>query len=108
MLKLKNNLNTMTIALKFIISCDVLGLTKKFHGSYFVHAFFEACKYASIDEKVYKGLKYVFVKFAQYDQHKCITWSKKSRKGRQEWNNTCANSNIYPRKPNSLVKTKLS
>jgi hypothetical protein len=108
MLKLKNNLNTMTIALKSIISCDVLGLTKSFHGSYFGHAFFEACKYASTDEKVYKGLKYVFVKIAQYDQHKCITWSKKSRKGRQEWNNACADSNISPRKPNSLVKTKLS
>jgi hypothetical protein len=37
------NLNTITPALKFNISCDVLGLTKSFQGSYFGHAFFKAC-----------------------------------------------------------------
>jgi hypothetical protein len=28
----------------------------------------------------------LFVKFAQLDLYKCITWPKKLRKGKQEWN----------------------
>jgi hypothetical protein len=36
--------------------------------------------YATIDEKVCKGLKYVFIKVAQGDLQKCITWPKKLRK----------------------------
>ncbi len=45
---------------------------------------------------------------SKYDQHKCTTWPKKSRKGKQEWNNACAYSNIPPRKLNNPIKTKLS
>jgi hypothetical protein len=33
-----NNLNTMTIALKFIIKCEVLGLDEIFQSIYFGHA----------------------------------------------------------------------
>jgi len=79
-----SNLNTMTITLKFVVSYDVLSLTKHFQGSCFGHAFFKACQYALIDEKICKGLKYVFVKTTQFDLQKCIIWSKKSGKGRQE------------------------
>jgi len=77
-----SNLNTMTTTVKYIISCDVLGLIESSHNSYFGHAFFKACQHASTDENVYKGLKYVFVKIAQYDQHKCITWPKNIGKGK--------------------------
>jgi hypothetical protein len=36
-----SNLNTMTIALKSIVSCDMLGLEESFKGSCFGHAFFK-------------------------------------------------------------------
>ncbi len=62
-----SNLNTMTITLKSIISYDVLGLTKHFQGSCFCHAFFKACQYALVYEKICKGLKYVSIKTVQFD-----------------------------------------
>jgi hypothetical protein len=34
-----SNLNTMTIALKSIVSCDMLGLEESFQGNCFGHAF---------------------------------------------------------------------
>jgi len=42
-----------------------------------------------MDEKVYQGLKNVFIKSTQGDLQKCITSFKKSRKGRHEWNKIC-------------------
>jgi hypothetical protein len=38
-----SNLNAMTSTLKFIVSCETLSLQKKFHGTYFGHAFSKAC-----------------------------------------------------------------
>jgi hypothetical protein len=76
---------------------DVLSLTKPFQGSCFGHAFSKASQYALVDEKICKGLKYISIKTAQFDLHKCITWPKKSRKGKQEWNKACAYSN-FPQK----------
>jgi len=49
-----SNLNTMTIALKSIVSCDMLGLEESFKGSCFGHAFFKACQYVTTTEKVYR------------------------------------------------------
>ncbi len=77
----RSNLNTMTIILKSIISCEVLGLWESFQGTCFKHAFLKACQYTTMDEKVYKGLKNVFIKSIQGDFQKCITQFKKSRKG---------------------------
>jgi hypothetical protein len=34
------------------------------------------------------------------------TWLKKSKKGRQEWNKACVETNICPKKLNILMKTK--
>ncbi len=98
----------MTPALKFNISCDVLGLTKSFQGRYFGHAFSKACQYASIDEKVYTPLKYISIKTAQSDLQKFIIWPKTLRKGRQEWNKVYVYFNLPKRKLNTLVKTRLS
>ncbi len=53
-----------------------------------------------------KDLKYVSIKFAQADLQKCITWRKKSGKGRHEWNKACVETNIHQRKLNILVKIK--
>jgi len=43
------------------VSCDVLGLEESFQGI----CFGCACSYATIDEKVWKVLRYVFIKVAQ-------------------------------------------
>ncbi len=76
----------MIASLKFVVSCDILGLTKSFEGRYFGHAFSKAYQYVSTNEKVCKGLKDVSIKITQFDLQKCVTLLKKSRKGKQEWN----------------------
>ncbi len=78
------NLKIMTIALKSIVSCDMLGLEESFQGIFFGHAFFKACQNATTNqEKVCKDLQYVSIKTTQRNLQKCITWPKISRKGRQ-------------------------
>jgi len=52
----ESNLNTMTIALKSIVSCDMLGLEENFQGFCFGHAFSKACQYVITKEKVCKDL----------------------------------------------------
>jgi hypothetical protein len=37
-----SNLNTMTIALKFVVKCEVLGLDESFKGSCFWPCFFQS------------------------------------------------------------------
>ncbi len=64
----------MTIALKSIISCDVLGLDENFQSICFGHASSKACQYATTNEKLRKDLRYVSI----------ITWPKRFGKGRQE------------------------
>jgi hypothetical protein len=46
----------LTVALKSIVSCDVLGLEENFQGTCFGHAFSKACQYATTNEKVCKDL----------------------------------------------------
>ncbi len=57
------NLNIMTIFLKPIVSCEALGMTESFHGTYIKHALFKACQYVIVEETIFKCLKYVFIKF---------------------------------------------
>jgi hypothetical protein len=52
----------MTIALKSIVSCDMLGLEENFQGNCFGHGFSKACQYVTIEEKVCKCLQYVSIK----------------------------------------------
>ncbi len=59
-----SNLNVMASAFKSIVWCEVLSLDESFQGTCFGHAFLKACKYVIIDEKVYKNLRFVFIKFA--------------------------------------------
>jgi hypothetical protein len=40
------------------------------------------------------------IKTTRKDLQKFITWPKKSRKGRQEWEKACVNSGFPPRKLN--------
>ncbi len=96
----------MTSALKFVIKCEVLSLDESFQGVCFGHAFSKACQYATTKEKVCKNFKFVLIKYAQLDLQKCITWSKTSGNGRQEWNKACSNFNLPPRKSNIPMKTR--
>jgi hypothetical protein len=69
-----SNLNTLTIcALKPIVKCETLGLEKSFQGTYFGHDFSKVCQYATTNDKVFKNLKYVFIKSTQAYLQKCIT-----------------------------------
>ncbi len=52
----RSNLNIINVALKSIISCDVLDLGENFQGTCFSHAFLKTCQYAKTNEKVCKGL----------------------------------------------------
>jgi len=60
-----SNLNTMTIILKSIVSCDMLGLEETFQNIYFGHAFSKACQYVTIEGKACTNLQYVSIKVAK-------------------------------------------
>jgi hypothetical protein len=83
----RSNLNVMIIALKYFGSCDVLQLEESFQETCFGHVSSKACQYATRGEKVYKWLKYAFIKFAS--KHICKNASpnpKKYSKIKHEWN----------------------
>jgi len=67
---------------------------KSFNGTCFGHVFFKTCQDATTKKKVCKNIKFVSIKSMQFDIHKCITWCKKSKKGRQEWSKACINVGI--------------
>jgi hypothetical protein len=48
----------------------------------------------------------VSIKSIQRDLQKCITWPKKFRKGRQEWEKAYVNSCLPPQKLNIPMKTR--
>jgi hypothetical protein len=72
----------MTLALRFVVSYDILGLEENFNGSCFGHAFSKSCQYGTTEKKVCKDMRFVSIKNVQYNIKKCITWFKKSSKGR--------------------------
>jgi len=51
-----NNINTMTSALTFVVSCELLRLTMPFRGSCWGHAIYKCCQYVTNDTKVFIGL----------------------------------------------------
>jgi hypothetical protein len=59
------NLNIKTIALNLVVSCDILGLEESYQGICFGHALSKVYQYATIDEKVCKDFRYVYIKNAQ-------------------------------------------
>jgi hypothetical protein len=93
------NLNAMTSIARSIVNC--------FNGNCFGHVLSKGCQYGIIEEKVCKNMKFVSIKNAQFDIQKCITWLKKSGKGKQKWNKVCMDAGIQPKKLNTLLKTRL-
>jgi len=55
---------------------------------------FKACYYAKNDEFFFVWLKNVRVKKTHGDLQNTITWTKKSRKGRQEWEQACSENGM--------------
>jgi hypothetical protein len=53
-------------------------------------------------------MKEVFLKDAQSTLQKTITWSKKSIKGRQEWEVVYGEANLLPRKLKTPMKTEFA
>jgi hypothetical protein len=92
--------------LKSITNYEALGVIESFKGTCFGHAFSKACRHSTFDEKVCKGLRYVSIKSIQIDLQKCITWPKKSRKGKQEWMKAYITICLRFGKLNTLVKTR--
>jgi len=89
-----------------MISWEIFDLDESFQGTCSSHAFSKTCQYGTTKEFFCKNLKYVSITFVQLDLQKCKTWPKKSRKCTEEWNKTCMDSEICPRKLNILVKTR--
>ncbi len=54
------------------------------------------------------GLNHVNVKVAQGSLQKKFTWTKKSRKGQQEWEKACVEMGLRPQKLKTLMKTKFA
>jgi hypothetical protein len=59
-----SNLNVMSIVLKFVVNCEILGLDESFQSFYFGHVFSKACQYATTNKKICRNLKFVSIKFA--------------------------------------------
>jgi hypothetical protein len=100
-----NNLSTMGTTLCSIIICQPLKLNQVYEGMCFGHVMSKACQY---DNKVFKGLMQVDVKDAQVVLQKTITWTKKSSKGRQEWEKACIECGLLFRKLKTLVKIRFA
>jgi len=80
----------MASTLHSIIDYQPLRLLKVYEGTCFGHVMSKACQYATNNNKVSKGLVQVSVKDVHATLHKTITlWTKKSGKGRQEWEKAC-------------------
>jgi hypothetical protein len=100
------NFNAMTRALKIVFNYDILALEESFNGTCFGHVFSKTCQYATTKEKVCKNFKFFSIKSMQSNIQKCVTWPKKSRKGRQEWSKACIDARIRPRELNILLKSR--
>jgi hypothetical protein len=56
----------MTIALKYFVKCEVLGLDENFQGSCFGHVFSKTCQYYVINNgKVCNNFKFISINFAK-------------------------------------------
>jgi hypothetical protein len=78
------NLTTLNLTMSIVVSYDVLQLEKPF----LAHVISKVCLHVTNEEKVCQGMK-VSLENPQSTLQKTITWTKKSSKGRQEWEAPC-------------------
>jgi hypothetical protein len=55
------NLNAITTTIKYIINCEVLGMEEGLQSTCCSHAIFKACQYGTIEKKVCKNFKTIFL-----------------------------------------------
>jgi hypothetical protein len=72
------NLGTMTTTLKLVISWEALNLLTPFNGVCFWHAMNKIVQCVTTNDKVFKDLGTINIKYAKTLFHACITWPKKS------------------------------
>jgi hypothetical protein len=82
---------------KIVVSCECLGLEENFQGFCIGHVFDKTCQYVTTNEKMCRNLSMFLLNLFNQICKKCITWLKKFRKGKQEWNKVCEDFNICPR-----------
>jgi hypothetical protein len=83
------NFATLNSSLLDVVYCGVLQLEKPYSGVCFGHVMSKMCQYVINENVVCQGMKEVYLKKAQSTFQKTITWTKKSSKGKQEWEATC-------------------
>jgi hypothetical protein len=59
------NLVTMATTLHSIIDCEPMKIFRVYEGTCFGHVMFNACQYATNDDKIFVGLEHMSVKDAQ-------------------------------------------
>lgn len=103
-----SNLKTLERALSANISCDVLGLQDPYASVCFGHVMSKAAQYATTEDKVCMKMKEVSLKDAQAALQKTITWTKKSTKGKHEWDAACIEAGLPIRRLKTPVKTRFA
>jgi hypothetical protein len=103
-----SNLRTLERALTDSISCATIGLKQPYSRVCFGHVISKACQYATTEDKVCIKMKEVSLKDAQTALQKTITWTKKSTKGRHEWDAACVEASLPTRRLKTLVKTRFA
>jgi hypothetical protein len=100
----EDNLNGMIAISKLVVNYEMFIMIETFLSTCFRHAFSKACQHSTYDERMSKGLKCVSIKLAQANLQKCITYLKKSKKGKHEWMKTYIITNLRHIKLNTNKK----
>lgn len=85
----RSNLNTLTSTLIYVVFYFSLWLACPFVGSCFGHAMSKVAQYATDDIKMCVKFLEVNLKEIQSSLQKIITWTKKSKKGKAQWKESC-------------------
>ena len=99
--------DTISWMIQDIVSCSELGMDSCFKGLCFAHILSNAFN-AATSRGVYQDLESIDFNKVLSGLQKCITWTKKSGKGREEWYRACREENIQERLVPTPVKTKLA
>ncbi len=81
-------------------------LDQPFNGDCWAHAWSKACSHSLKDENVTQGLKRINVTNTRKVMQSCVTWTKKSGKGKMQWEQSCIQARLRPRTIPTPVKTR--
>lgn len=103
-----SNLATLVASLSSMVTYRPFGMALPHVGTCFGHAMSKACQYATMNEKVCRGVSKVRISKAQVALQKTITLTKNSRMERQEWDKVCIDASPPSRKLKTPVKTRFA